>query len=446
MLWVFKSIRDRILNMRSWHRLYISLGLLIIFIFGINADFNGIKPIIKERDSVSSEVEMRNMVTKELGFLVAQNEFPVEKDIEWNGSSEKVRVLYTFDKEIQLSLEKLLKSYGADYSSVVAMDATTGKILAMASFEGSIPSIENRTMKATFPAASIFKIVTASAAIEKYGLSPEMELGYTGANYTLYKKNLFNDNPRWARWISFREAFSKSINIFFGKMTLKFMQPNDLIDFAERFNFNKPLNADFPLESSTAALDVEDQYQVAEVASGFNSKNTLSPVHGALLAATIANDGNMPAPYIVEGIFKEDGSTLYKAKTLQLGQPISMATATKLRSMMTDTVETGTSRKSFKELTKKKSFDVIEMGGKTGSLMGANPKGKTDWFVGYGRLGPRMIAIAAVTVNKSQWRVKSSYLAQKIIREYFEAQATVVTSHYLNRNKEDRGTKIGLSN
>jgi cell division protein FtsI/penicillin-binding protein 2 len=417
----------------------------MIFIFGINADFASINPVLRERDTASREADNRNVIAKELGFLPAQNEFPAEKEINWNGSNEKVRVLYTFDKDMQGSLEKLLKSYGADYSSVVAMDATTGKILAMASFEGAIPSIENRTMKAGFPAASIFKIVTASAAIEKYGLSPEMELGYTGSNYTLYKKNLFNDDSRWARWISFREAFSKSINIFFGKMTLKFMQPSDLIDFAERFNFNKPLNADFPVEYSTAALNSQDQYQVAEVASGFNSTNTLSPVHGALIAATIANDGNMPAPYIVEGLFREDGSTLYKAKTFQLSQPISMATAMKLRSMMTDTVETGTSRKSFKELTKRKSFDVIEMGGKTGSLMGTNPKGKTDWFVGYGRLGPRMIAVAAVTVNKNQWRVKSSYLAQKLIREYFEMQATMLTSHYSNRSKEGKA-KVGLNN
>jgi cell division protein FtsI/penicillin-binding protein 2 len=431
--------------MGRWHRLYIGLGLVSIFIFGVNADFVGVSPLLRVKDSISKDIENRNVLVKELGFLIGQNEFPAEKLISWEGSSEKVRVLYTFDKDMQLGLEKLLKSYGADYASVVAMDATTGKVLAMASFEGAIPSIENRTMKATFPAASIFKIVTASAAIEKYGLSPEMELGYTGSNYTLYKKNLFNDDPRWARWISFREAFSKSINIFFGKLTLKFMQPTDLIDFAERFNFNKSLNADFPVEYSSASINVEDQYEVAEVASGFNSKNTLSPVHGAMLAAAIANDGNMPAPYVIDGLFKEDGSTLYKAKILHLGQPITMSTATKLRSMMTDTVETGTSRKSFKELTKRKSFDVIEMGGKTGSLMGANPKGKTDWFVGYGRLGPRMIAVAAVTVNKNQWRVKSSYIAQKIIREYFENQATMITSHYSNRAKEGK-TKVGLSN
>jgi cell division protein FtsI/penicillin-binding protein 2 len=306
-------------------------------------------------------------------------------------------------------------------------------------------SIENRTLKASFPAASIFKIITASAALEKYGLSPEMELGYTGANYTLYKKNLFNENPRWARWISLRQAFSKSINIFFGRMTLKFMQPGDLIEFAEKYNFNKPLNADFPVEYSSASLSSEDQYQVAEVASGFNSKNTLSPVHGAMLAAAIANDGNMPAPYMIESLVKDDGSAVYMAKVLQLGQPISMATATQLRSMMSDTVETGTSRKSFKELTKKKSFNVIEMGGKTGSLMGSNPKGKTDWFVGFGRLGPRMIAVAAVTVNKNQWKVKSSYIAQKLIREYFETQATTITSHYQNRNKEGKA-KVGLNN
>ena len=60
------------------------------------------------------------------------------------------------------------------------------------------------------------------------------------------------------------------------------------------------------------------------------------------------------------------------------------------------------------------------MGGKTGSLTGLTPRGKNDWFVGYAAQDERRIAFAALTVNKERWRVKSAYLARKVIEVYFE--------------------------
>ncbi len=108
---------------------------------------------------------------------------------------------------------------------------------------------------------------------------------------------------------------------------------------------------------------------------------------------------------------------------------------------MNDTVESGTSRKSFKELTKKKTFAVLEMGGKTGSITGQNPKGKTEWFVGYGKLGTRMIAVATVVVNKEFWTVKPSFVAQKLIKTYFEKQATIITSAFKDEKKKNNNSK-----
>jgi beta-lactamase class D len=60
------------------------------------------------------------------------------------------------------------------------------------------------------------------------------------------------------------------------------------------------------------------------------------------------------------------------------------------------------------------------VGGKTGSLTGLDPEGKYDWFVGFASHGDQRIAVAALTIHRKLWRVKSSYLARKAIENYFK--------------------------
>lgn len=427
----------------KWSRLsFIVLILSGLGIFGINASFFDSKSQnlnwAPSTPVQLTEKDHRKIVEQYVAPSIAKNNFIPEVNISLLGVDETVKVIYTFDFELQRELDNLMRQYASDYASVVAMDPATGKILAMASYEAGVPSQENLAIKATFPAASIFKIVTASAAIEKYNVSPDQTLGYTGGNYKLYKRDLFNENQRWARLISFKDAFARSINIFFGKLALKFMHSDDLMTYANKFYFNKELSGDIPVEAGKASLVSKEPFHVAEVASGFNSLNTLSPVHGALIASAIVNDGVMQSPYVVESLMRPNGTTVYKAAPYALDNPITMTTAEKLRELMNQTIEKGTSRKAFKELTRAKSFALVEAGGKTGSLMGTNPKGKTDWFVGYGRLGTHMLAVSVVTVNKKVWKVKSSYVAQRLIRKYFKDEVILSTA----RNSDSRNATL----
>ena len=87
---------------------------------------------------------------------------------------------------------------------------------------------------------------------------------------------------------------------------------------------------------------------------------------------------------------------------------------------MEQTVLTGTSRKTFRQMVRDKKFKEIEMGGKTGHFSGTNPKGTTDWFVGYATDGDTKIAIATITVNVKKWTVKSSALAQMMFKKHYE--------------------------
>ena len=88
---------------------------------------------------------------------------------------------------------------------------------------------------------------------------------------------------------------------------------------------------------------------------------------------------------------------------------------------MEQTIIGGTSRKSFRPLVRDRRFREIEMGGKTGHLTGDNPKGRVDWFIGYAVDDEnKKLAVAAITINKKFWTVKSSYIGQFMFRTYFE--------------------------
>jgi beta-lactamase class D len=107
--------------------------------------------------------------------------------------------------------------------------------------------------------------------------------------------------------------------------------------------------------------------------------------------------------------------------------------ASRLRELMEATITAGTSRKTFRALVRDKKYRELELGGKTGSLHGDNPKGKVDWFVGYAIGGENeKLAIGAITVNKQFWTVKSSYLAQALFKKHFKEQFTDSNQKFFN--------------
>ena len=128
----------------------------------------------------------------------------------------------------------------------------------------------------------------------------------------------------------------------------------------------------------------------------------------------------MMVPYLVDSLADNDGQQIYKAQALERGQIIRPESAEKVRQMMEQTVLSGTSRKTFRKIIRDKKFREIEMGGKTGHFTGMNPKGRTDWFIGYASDGEDKIAIAAITVNIRTWTVKSSALSEMMFRKYFK--------------------------
>ncbi len=363
----------------------------------------------------------KETLAAQLGAAISTNNFPESYDFSFNGESKRARVSYTLDEIAQAHMEKLLKQYSPDYGAFVAIDAKTGRILSMVS-RSRYSETENLTLRATFPAASIFKVVTASAAIDTNKAAPSTIVPYNGANHTLYKKNVSDTRVnRWSQRITMREAFARSVNTFFGKLGLFYVGPDALKLYAERFFFNHPIRADVPVQTGYAKFSSDDPWSVVTAASGFTRDNTMSPLQGALIAAAVANDGVMMEPFLVDTLTDEAGEAFYKGEVRQASVVVEPRTAEELRELFVQTVLSGTSRKAFRASVRgKHAFEDVEFGGKTGSLTGTNPMGKCDWFVGYARFEDQRIAVAALTVNEKKWKVKSSTLANLFFQNYLK--------------------------
>lgn len=360
----------------------------------------------------------KETISAQLGGAIRANTFPAESDFEVDGDKFKVKINYGLESQFQEKMQRTLNLWKPDHAAFVALDADTGRIITMVSFQRE-KSGENLNLVGTFPAASIFKVVTASAAIDSRKASSETVVPFNGGSHTLYKRNV-NDQSRnrWTRFMTMRDAFARSVNTWFGKLGLFYVGPQKLLDYAEKFQFNKPIRADIPVDVGIARIAPEDPWSVVTAASGFTRDNTMSPLHGALIAAAVANDGVMMEPYIVESLSDTEGNIIYQALPREEAKIMAPASAAELRELMRETIRSGTSRKSFRSVVRRRGFDDVEMGGKTGSLTGTNPKGKCDWFVGYARFNGRKVAVAALTVNEKKWRVKSSQLASEFFADY----------------------------
>jgi cell division protein FtsI/penicillin-binding protein 2 len=380
--------------------------------------------LVRQHGETPLDVRLtRGSIAETLRPSLQSNQFPPEIEIPFGNRVVKAQARYTLSLEHQAKVEKLLQSYRPDYGAFVALDAATGQVLVMASYSRNKlePAAQNLALRASFPAASVFKIVTAAAALDQGVLSADTVIPFNGSYHTLYRRNVTDQTQgRWTRQITLREAFAKSVNTVFGKIGMYVLEPMQLQEYAERFQFNKTIASDIPVEAGQVQLPSEEAWGFAELASGFNRVSSMSPLQGAMMAAAVANDGIMMEPYIVEGLTSADGAVLYQAQTAPTSITMKPESAFELRRLMKETIVSGTSRSTFRSLLRKSAFQEMEMGGKTGSLRGLSPKGKCDWFVGYVRGEKSRIAVAALTVNEDKWRVKASYLARMFIEEYFK--------------------------
>ncbi|MDH3379715.1 MAG: penicillin-binding transpeptidase domain-containing protein [Gammaproteobacteria bacterium] len=379
-----------------------------------------IEPGANRARPADTPVMNRSDVARLLADHVSRNEFPERIMVPLPHGEVETRVTYTLEPRLQEAIARIYGRYKPDYGAFVALDAETGRILSLASYEKDGGELGNLALRASYPAASVFKIVTAAAALEEGFAEPSTVVPYNGKSTSLYKRQVFKHrNTKWTRRVTLSDAFAKSVNTVFARLGVFDIGARTLHEYAGRFGFNQPIGSDLPFEASLAPLAADDKWELAESASGFTRSNTLSPLHGAMIAASVVNDGKMLNPYIVEQLADEHQVVEYQAAPELMGVSVRPDTAVKLRELMVSTVQKGSARRSFRKFFTSDLRDV-EVGGKTGSLTGLLPRGRNDWFVGYAVHQGRKVAFASLTINKEKWTVKSAYVARKIIEEYYD--------------------------
>ena len=327
-------------------------------------------------------------------------------------ADEKTAVL-TIDPALQERLTKALRDGRPAWGATVIIEVSTGRILALAEHSERAPGSTGFPLRAVAPAASVFKIVTTSALLEEG--QPLGEIVCTHGGKTRMRPENLEDDPRHDnKCLRFDEVLPRSANVAIAKLADRKLTREKLLNVSERFFFNRELPATFEIGSSTAAIP-EERFEKANAAAGFGDVR-LSPLHGALLASIIANDGMLIPPRIVESY---DGKPWIDAE--KPVRVLDAKVAHEVATMMLATVTSGTAFKSFH--APRVPHVPTTVAGKTGSLTDRDADLDYTWFVGYAPAESPQVAVATLIVNDEMlWHVKAPQMARDALYQYFASR------------------------
>ncbi len=334
------------------------------------------------------------------------------------------RVVFTIDPDTQSYLDSVLASRPVPHGGVVMLEPQTGRVLAMAEHSND-PTSEYRdfTRNARPPSASIFKVITAAALMHDAGQTRHQEVCYHGGRRGLTQRNIAGDPNLDNRCDDLEGALALSINSLIAKQTYHNLEPEDLQEWAERFGYNTQIPFELPVEPSTADFS-DDPYEVARAAAGFWHTH-MSPLHGAMIAASVANDGVMMAPSLIERYEGPDGQVLAEFRPEVFREVMEPELAQQLDDMMESTASRGTARNYFGQQPRFPNH--IRVSGKTGTLSNQQPFLRFTWFVGTGYHRQwedhQGVAVAGLMANEPQWHMLGPQVASKALRQYFRIES-----------------------
>ena len=334
-----------------------------------------------------------------------------------------------------------LEALGRTCGAVFALDPRNGKVRVAASSPSYDPNLVesdfdrigaitadcrpaspllNRSTAGLYPPGSIFKVVTASAALESNRYEPTsrfVDPGYC----TVYGKRVNNfDTSSPFGSIDLASALQYSVNSVFCNVGLD-LGARRILDTAKRFGFYE----DPPLETPSDERAPSGLYRDGEL--WYPERNTdvdagrmafgqerllVTPMQMAMVAGTIGNAGILMRPWVVDRISSPEGKTLLKTKPERIRRAVRPTTARDVAEMMVRAVQSGTGTNA--------QLPGWRVGGKTGTAETGVPGLNTTWFIAFaGREGERPeLAIAVVLENQTS---TGGQTAAPIARQVMEA-------------------------
>lgn len=328
-------------------------------------------------------------------------------------------VYYTIDQQIQNRVKKVMEAYRVPFGAFVAIEPKTGRILALVGHSSIAPEWARNSFFNVYPMASLFKIITASAALEQKKVAPNTVFAFRGASYS--------ENPKyWSvkpgsanQQMSLSLAMGKSINPVFGRLASDVVGKDSIMTYTERFGFNQVLFPGIPVTPSKAEVPKND-LELKLMGAGLGREVKISPFHAAVVIAALANEGVMMTPILAQEIRNSAGSVIFTQKPQPVRRLVVPETAGQLAKMMSTTVNSGTSRKVFHDRQGRPKLASINICAKTGSINGKEPEGRYTWFAAYAPAEDPQIALVALVINQDKWKIKASYLGEQALEAFFK--------------------------
>ncbi len=299
--------------------------------------------------------------------------------------------------------------------AVVAIEPSTGRILALASSPSFDPNplsanspeenreawdaltedpdepLLNRALARTYPPGSVFKVVTAAAALSSGEYTTETEipapavldLPGTTANLPNY-----DNRPCFGGQVTLEQALQISCNTAMANVGLT-LGDDVLREQAERFGFNSSF--DIPMTAATSVFPPNlNEPQTAQAAIGqFDVRATALQM--AMVGAALANRGIVMNPYLVDEVIAPDLSLLSRTEPTQFGRAVSPEIAQELTDMLVNVVANGTGTPA--------QIAGVQVAGKTGTAQTVKGRAPHAWFLAYAPANDAQVAVAVVVEN-----------------------------------------------
>ncbi|MET3637287.1 MULTISPECIES: peptidoglycan D,D-transpeptidase FtsI family protein [Curtobacterium] len=320
----------------------------------------------------------------------------------------------TIDPDVQQAAYDAL---GQNSGAVVAIQPSTGKILAMVSKPAYDPNaltshdtaqvkqqydallqqtptpLQNRAIGGDlYTPGSVFKLVVASAALKdgKYTLDSEFpnpsRLQLPGTS--TYINNAEGGSCGGGETVQLRTAIQYSCNIPFAELGQK-LGYDTIKSVADEYGFGDAIEV--PMRATASQYpDVDSTAQLMLSAFGQASVR-VSPLQMAMVSAGIANGGKVMQPSLVDSITTSDLKTVESFSPKQYSDPLSGSEAADLTEAMQSVVSGGTGTNA--------KIDGVDVAGKTGTAEGGTGDPYTLWFTGFAPAKNPEVAVAVVVGN-----------------------------------------------
>ena len=324
--------------------------------------------------------------------------------------------------------ETAYRMLGDMSGSVVAIEPSTGRILAMVSTPSYDPGaltghdssdasrayqelarradnpMLNRATSQLYPPGSTFKVVVAAAALESGQYSPDSEIP-AGASYTLPGTAYDMTNATAAGdgvngKISMQDALAYSSNTAFSQLGVS-LGGKTIADQAKKFGYGSTITLDgtnssgSPMRAVASKFPGEQTPDKIALASIGQGDTLATPLQDAMIAAAVANGGKLMQPTLVDRVRSSDLSVISETTPSVYSQTFSADTSQALTEMME-----GVTTKSYPDL----QIPGMQVAAKSGTAqIGAGNTSNDGWMIGFAPADKPKVAVAVVVHGISSY-------------------------------------------